>query len=158
MIRRPPRSTRTDTLFPYTTLFRSLDGLVVAGRANDLSRAFGVGLDVFRAGIECRLEYVFLGCSGSKHKLAAMLEHKADRARLAQVAAVLGQNVAYVGDSTGSIVGHAVDHHGRAANAITLVADFFVTGPVGAARAARYGAQYGVFGHIGRRAFVPGQP
>src|SRR3546814_17940468 len=26
MIRRPPRSTRTDTLFPYTTLFRSGDG------------------------------------------------------------------------------------------------------------------------------------
>src|SRR3546814_2846442 len=26
MIRRPPRSTRTDTLFPYTTLFRSLSG------------------------------------------------------------------------------------------------------------------------------------
>src|SRR3546814_8087859 len=30
MIRRPPRSTRTDTLFPYTTLFRS-----AAGRAAD---------------------------------------------------------------------------------------------------------------------------
>src|SRR3546814_6583266 len=27
MIRRPPRSTRTDTLFPYTTLFRSLGQL-----------------------------------------------------------------------------------------------------------------------------------
>src|SRR3546814_1657652 len=27
MIRRPPRSTRTVTLFPYTTLFRSPDGL-----------------------------------------------------------------------------------------------------------------------------------
>src|SRR3546814_5492082 len=26
MIRRPPRSTRTDTLFPYTTLFRSVSG------------------------------------------------------------------------------------------------------------------------------------
>src|SRR3546814_14222932 len=26
MIRRPPRSTRTDTLFPYTTLFRSAPG------------------------------------------------------------------------------------------------------------------------------------
>src|SRR3546814_12059667 len=26
MIRRPPRSTRTDTLFPYTTLFRSGEG------------------------------------------------------------------------------------------------------------------------------------
>src|SRR3546814_4320194 len=30
MIRRPPRSTRTDTLFPYTTLFRSLGS---SGRA-----------------------------------------------------------------------------------------------------------------------------
>src|SRR3546814_19819626 len=30
MIRRPPRSTRTDTLFPYTTLFRSVVE-VVAG-------------------------------------------------------------------------------------------------------------------------------
>src|SRR3546814_19500657 len=27
MIRRPPRSTRTDTLFPYTTLFRSREGV-----------------------------------------------------------------------------------------------------------------------------------
>src|SRR3546814_3952981 len=26
MVRRPPRSTRTDTLFPYTTLFRSVPG------------------------------------------------------------------------------------------------------------------------------------
>src|SRR3546814_5052916 len=40
MIRRPPRSTRTDTLFPYTTLFRSAirgrlpDGRVLDGAAN----------------------------------------------------------------------------------------------------------------------------
>src|SRR3546814_8559265 len=33
MIRRPPRSTRTDTLFPYTTLFRS--GLGAAENAAD---------------------------------------------------------------------------------------------------------------------------
>src|SRR3546814_1094915 len=39
MIRRPPRSTRTDTLFPYTTLFRSItarfdrDDLDLAARA-----------------------------------------------------------------------------------------------------------------------------
>src|SRR3546814_13456758 len=35
MLRRPPRSTRTDTLVPYTTLFRSgedLDVLRIAGR------------------------------------------------------------------------------------------------------------------------------
>src|SRR3546814_15663415 len=32
MIRRPPRSTRTDTLFPYTTLFRSILGaLTICG-------------------------------------------------------------------------------------------------------------------------------
>src|SRR3546814_12877557 len=30
MIRRPPRSTRTDTLFPYTTLFRSKSGRAAA--------------------------------------------------------------------------------------------------------------------------------
>src|SRR3546814_14584437 len=34
MIWRPPRSTRTDTLFPYTTLFRSL-------RARPVERPFG---------------------------------------------------------------------------------------------------------------------
>src|SRR3546814_18992214 len=33
MIRGPPRSTRTDTLFPYTTLFRSLIGEREAARA-----------------------------------------------------------------------------------------------------------------------------
>src|SRR3546814_20988011 len=32
MLRRPPRSTRTDTLFPYTTLFRSFGGY---GRSYD---------------------------------------------------------------------------------------------------------------------------
>src|SRR3546814_11217885 len=31
MIRRPPRSTRTDTLFPYTTLFRSYPDPVLGG-------------------------------------------------------------------------------------------------------------------------------
>src|SRR3546814_14190843 len=31
MLRQPPRSTRTGTLFPYTTLFRSANGAVYAG-------------------------------------------------------------------------------------------------------------------------------
>src|SRR3546814_7022805 len=34
MIRRPPRSTRTDTLFPYTTLFRSIHHLSASSRMN----------------------------------------------------------------------------------------------------------------------------
>src|SRR3546814_8061379 len=37
MIRRPPRSTRTDTLFPYTTLFRSRR----KGRQREIARATG---------------------------------------------------------------------------------------------------------------------
>src|SRR3546814_4626618 len=60
MIRRPPRSTRTDTLFPYTTLFRSghcpylrmgivapdqflEEGRRVAGRSGDLAPDLGRG-------------------------------------------------------------------------------------------------------------------
>src|SRR3546814_9128019 len=35
MIRRPPRSTRTDTLFPYTTLFRSFESLGEGDNAED---------------------------------------------------------------------------------------------------------------------------
>src|SRR3546814_16827927 len=38
MIRRPPRSTRTDTLFPYTTLFRSPISALVRG-------VIGVGVE-----------------------------------------------------------------------------------------------------------------
>src|SRR3546814_3832451 len=49
MIRRPPRSTRTDTLFPYTTLFRSaVDPRLVE---TDYSRAF-VEEHFARAGAE----------------------------------------------------------------------------------------------------------
>src|SRR3546814_14932659 len=66
MIRRPPRSTRTDTLFPYTTLFRSasrLPGvsstLALARRAlaegttlDALTRAIGDGPPVDLAAVE----------------------------------------------------------------------------------------------------------
>src|SRR3546814_1627005 len=41
MIRRPPRSTRTDTLFPYTTLFRSEALQRVPVQADDLAQQLG---------------------------------------------------------------------------------------------------------------------
>src|SRR3546814_2237202 len=50
MIRRPPRSTRTDTLFPYTTLFRSA-AAVSAGvhpAAAPITRETGPGVLAFR--------------------------------------------------------------------------------------------------------------
>src|SRR3546814_20535132 len=74
MIRRPPRSTRTDTLFPYTTLFRSRGGAlgeedVAQGlrlrSGNELreqraflllslvDRQFGRGLHRLNAGLGC---------------------------------------------------------------------------------------------------------
>src|SRR3546814_20897091 len=43
MIRRPPRSTRTDTLFPYTTLFRSKDIKGLISESNAQVKA-GAGL------------------------------------------------------------------------------------------------------------------
>src|SRR3546814_5173534 len=42
MIRRPPRSTRTDTLFPYTTLFRSLEARALAAIAAILGASAGL--------------------------------------------------------------------------------------------------------------------
>src|SRR3546814_19242716 len=54
MIRRPPRSTRTDTLFPYTTLFRSLpasDGLAEVARERDDTPADRGGHDLHTLGV-----------------------------------------------------------------------------------------------------------
>src|SRR3546814_18294727 len=50
MIRRPPRSTRTDTLFPYTTLFRSIgaDYRAVAGGDGDV----GIQQYLLHVGVE----------------------------------------------------------------------------------------------------------
>src|SRR3546814_16365849 len=72
MIRRPPRATRTDTLFPYTTLFRS-----GAGRAAELllrdefggaagDRALAVGRDLRLAPV------------GDRHGEQILVAHKTD--------------------------------------------------------------------------------
>src|SRR3546814_6276100 len=58
MIRRPPRSTRTDTLFPDTTLFRSARGRRLGGRSGPgtlerpvaVERRAGPGLWLHRPG------------------------------------------------------------------------------------------------------------
>src|SRR3546814_8032979 len=50
MIRRPPRSTRTDTLFPYTTLFRSQDDGTVRQGVDQAAAAEHVKVKVLRIG------------------------------------------------------------------------------------------------------------
>src|SRR3546814_11110148 len=56
MIRRPPRSTRTDTLFPYTTLFRSGANMDVLAEAAGVSKPtiylhFGSKASLFEAAL-----------------------------------------------------------------------------------------------------------
>src|SRR3546814_11903794 len=72
IIRRPPRSTRTDTLFPYTTLFRSRLPLEeLGGELEDLIVAVLRRTDVFRLDPVGRLiEVVSLdhtGCRSEEH-------------------------------------------------------------------------------------------
>src|SRR3546814_1603237 len=67
MIRRPPRSTRTDTLFPYTTLFRSA-GLV---HREDLA---GMNERRARGGVAS----VFQVMADEQHRQAARLAHVVD--------------------------------------------------------------------------------
>src|SRR3546814_20809597 len=58
MIRRPPTSTRTDTRFPYTTLFRSRDdqrALALARRADEVEDARRLVLDGRVDGVERQL-------------------------------------------------------------------------------------------------------
>src|SRR3546814_1713258 len=61
MIRRPPISTRTDTLFPYTTLFRSLTVTTGTGAANFGGVISGAGAFVMNGASVQRLS----GCDSS---------------------------------------------------------------------------------------------
>src|SRR3546814_12602852 len=50
MIRRPPRSTRTDTLFPYTTLFRSSHQMKDLG-PNTITHVLALAINQWRKAI-----------------------------------------------------------------------------------------------------------
>src|SRR3546814_19847328 len=95
MIRRPPRSTRTDTLFPYTTLFRS----VVNGRMG-VARGNGIAdpeqLESALRIIPARLWTAF--------DEGAMVEHaKVARLRLQFEIEVVERNGAVVDDDLGDM-------------------------------------------------------
>src|SRR3546814_15615705 len=122
MLRRPPRATRTDALFPYTTLFRSsldalleqpLDGIVIATpsalHAEQSIRALERGVPVF-----CQKP---LGRTGAEVRAVIDAARAADR--------LLGVDLSYRGTAgmralrdhvragqLGQV--HAVDQIGRA--------------------------------------------
>src|SRR3546814_2845990 len=60
MIRRPPRSTRTDTLFPYTTLFRSQVGQALMAKT--------VACDFMAAGADIAHQCGEAFCHPAKHE------------------------------------------------------------------------------------------
>src|SRR3546814_18861239 len=66
MIRVPPRSTRTDTLFPYTTLFRSPHRLALRSGGNDTNIAADNPVERDPGKVRhSRFELVFVGCDQS---------------------------------------------------------------------------------------------
>src|SRR3546814_11446475 len=111
MIRRPPRSTRTDTLVPYTTLFRSNEGL--AGEAlGTLGVAFrSLPKDAWSETFDQRIEQdlVFIGLIG-------MIDPPREEARDA-VASAKGAGIRPLmttGDhtQTAGVVAHETGHGG----------------------------------------------
>src|SRR3546814_19547433 len=94
MIRRPPRSTRTDTLFPYTTLFRSQ--LLVIG--DFLHRLGGDGGDGF----------VVRGREALEQQLLPGREEELPRHRLGEIAVGLLDEQAVAVIENGAMEGETV--------------------------------------------------
>src|SRR3546814_4236616 len=82
MIRRPPRSTRTDTLFPYTTLFRSAEVVEDVVEADDLAAVAAV---VGGAGHRVCLEHAALEDRLRVRRLDRSEEHTSELQSLMRI-------------------------------------------------------------------------
>src|SRR3546814_15299151 len=94
MIRPPPRSTRTDTLFPYTTLFRS-SSLWSGGGSSGFSHAHHAAAVAEATGDDGGVEGVEVGLSGEGgieggELLGGVEEHARDRGVAGEVEGELG--------------------------------------------------------------------
>src|SRR3546814_4544636 len=72
MIRRPPRSTRTDTLFPYTTLFRSIAGTIATMTVPNLIKLINENFIIHR---------IFRHKIPNKNIPYSVLKHKSRKAK-----------------------------------------------------------------------------
>src|SRR3546814_1194526 len=68
MIRRPPRSTRTDTLFPYTTLFRS----TTLSYSGMVSKALDLGVSI--ADVEKVNREIYAGVGNRLTNMASIIQ------------------------------------------------------------------------------------
>src|SRR3546814_7400548 len=81
MIRRPPRSTRTDTLFPYTTLFRSEDKAVRAVPVlDDVEPGMDVAAQILRADIAAQEDRLDDLAEFGKCRIGRLLDSRAGEA------------------------------------------------------------------------------
>ena len=115
---------------------------------DDLDAAIVIGHDVFSARIERYFHQAVLVGAGREDHLSAMLEHECNRSVRAQVAAVFGKGMAHVGHGARLVVCHAVHHHRRPVDAVTLVAYFGILHALQFAAAALDRALDIVLGHV----------
>src|SRR3546814_16121687 len=86
MIRRPPRSTRTDTLFPYTTLFRSSDKVRNPGLPNARTRRLSQPEACLR---DMRDPAREIGLAAGDDKMVARIDHPRREHDVAQIKQIL---------------------------------------------------------------------
>src|SRR3546814_14037719 len=119
MIRRPPRSTRTDTLFPYTTLFRSIVGQLqrrLAAELHDdtLQNAAALLLarnaDNVLGGQRLEVEAV-RGVVIRRHRLRIAVHHDGFIAGLAEGIGGVDEAVVELDDRADAVRPAAGDHH-----------------------------------------------
>src|SRR3546814_20114900 len=99
MIRRPPRSTRTDTLFPYTTLFRSpRDGTLLRR-----SRARGATGRMARSERFDRIEPAFGERGGQRPERRVAAGEESDHLRRSRALQNLGERGDEPGDAVAAV-------------------------------------------------------
>src|SRR3546814_2140853 len=84
MIRRPPKATRTDTLFPYTTLSDLTANAVSATADTVWHRSGSCALQIAPSQCELGLQ----GALGDAHRVAVVRHHRADDGLLRQEAGI----------------------------------------------------------------------